>query len=94
MIFDVFIFQLGSISPNFFATRKVASARRLAKNLPFNFTEDSVTEIFNQNLPNTIRQKGVEFCAGTFCAKKIDKIDLWLQLVKSQDREHLNSNCV
>jgi hypothetical protein len=55
------------ISPNFFAKPKVVGARRLAKNSPFNFTEDSVTEILNQNLAKICRmpfpKKGVQFCA-------------------------------
>jgi hypothetical protein len=55
----------GSISPNFFAERKVASARHLAKNSSFKFPKDSVTEILNQNLAKIRRtpsaKQGVEF---------------------------------
>jgi hypothetical protein len=42
--------QGASPTTNFFAKQKVAGARRLSINLPFNFTNDSVTEIPNQNL--------------------------------------------
>ncbi len=42
---------LGLISPNFFAKRKDASARRFAKKSPFNFT-NSLPQSAQLNLPN------------------------------------------
>jgi hypothetical protein len=71
--------HLGSISPNFFTEQKVAGAMRLAKNLPFNFTENSQSK-FGQNLPNAIRQKGMDFCARS--SANVDKKDPWCKLEK------------
>jgi hypothetical protein len=54
---------LGSISPNFFAKQKVASAWSLVKNLPFNFTSKVVRLKLGQNLPKYVchlPKKGVE----------------------------------
>jgi hypothetical protein len=56
--------DLGSISPNFFAKQKNAGAHGvLAKYLPFNFTNDSLTETVNHIFGKTrkILQKCVEF---------------------------------
>jgi hypothetical protein len=78
------IISQGSISSNFFAKRKVAGARRLAKNSPFNFTNSQLqnceAKFKAKNSPNlcAIRQtpfskKGVEFCARKIRAKMLMK---------------------
>ncbi len=52
----------GSISPNSFAKQKVASARRLAKNSPFNFTNKAVRLKLGQNLPKYVRHLSNAVC--------------------------------
>jgi hypothetical protein len=65
----------GPISPNFLATVKVASAWRLAKDTPFNFTKDLVTGILNQNKAETpFAEKGVDFSEQNICTQMLVKL--------------------
>ncbi len=74
-MFPYFSNPHGSISPNFFAKQNVA------KNSPFNFTEDSVTEIFNQNSPNAICQKRRQILHANILRTNVDEIGPMLLII-------------